>query len=71
MILRRLFTELFNKGVIMVTTSNRSPDELYSNGIQRSSFLPTIELLEQNCNVHCLDGRMDYRQQGSFLKFIN
>jgi len=65
MILRRLFTELFNKGVIMVTTSNRSPDELYLNGIQRSSFLPTIELFKQMCHVHCLDGGIDYRKQGT------
>lgn len=51
----------------MVTTSNRSPDELYENGIQRSSFLPTIELLKQTCDVHCLDGKIDYRQQGIYF----
>ena len=68
MILRRLFSELFQKGVIMVTTSNRSPDELYSNGIQRASFLPTIELFKQNCLIHSLDGGIDYRQIGNIEK---
>ena len=47
----------------MVTTSNRAPDELYSNGIQRSSFLPTIDLFKQKCYVHSLDGNTDYRQE--------
>ncbi|KAJ3187316.1 hypothetical protein HDU85_006604 [Gaertneriomyces sp. JEL0708] len=62
MILRRLFDEVFKRGVVMVTTSNRHPDELYQNGIQRQSFLPAIELLKQRCLVHSLDSGIDYRK---------
>ncbi|KAI8855187.1 AFG1-like ATPase-domain-containing protein [Chytridium lagenaria] len=60
MLLRRLFYELFTRGVVVFTTSNRHPDELYKNGIQRSSFIPTIELLKSRCLIHSLDSGTDY-----------
>ncbi|KAI9345531.1 AFG1-like ATPase-domain-containing protein [Obelidium mucronatum] len=63
MLLRRLFQELYERGVVTVVTSNRPPDELYKNGIQRKSFLPTIELLKSQNIVHPLDSGIDYRQQ--------
>ncbi|KAK3841102.1 MAG: AFG1-like ATPase-domain-containing protein [Linnemannia gamsii] len=64
MLLRRLLEELvINRGVVLVTTSNRHPTELYKNGIQRESFLPGIAVLENHCVVKCLDGGIDYRRE--------
>ncbi|KAG0234762.1 Lactation elevated protein 1 [Actinomortierella wolfii] len=64
MLLRRLIEELIVKrGVVLVTTSNREPTELYKNGIQRESFLPAIAVLEENCEVMCLDAGIDYRRE--------
>ncbi|KAI9231586.1 MAG: ATPase [Podila humilis] len=64
MLLRRLLEELVvNRGVVLVTTSNRHPSELYKNGIQRESFLPGIAVLEDHCVVKCLDGGIDYRRE--------
>jgi peroxisome-assembly ATPase len=62
MILRRLFTELFDLGMVMFTTSNRHPNELYKNGIQRASFIPCIDIIKSRCNLYNLDSGVDYRK---------
>ncbi len=61
MILAQLLKALFARGVILVTTSNTAPDNLYSNGLQRSNFLPAIEMLKAHTQVINLDGDLDYR----------
>lgn len=62
MILRRLLENLLNYGVVCIITSNRHPDELYKNGIQRSSFIPAIDLLKSRFKVTDLDSGTDYRR---------
>ncbi|MCJ1313544.1 Palmitoyltransferase zdhhc13 [Agyrium rufum] len=61
MILRRLLQALLAHGTVLVTTSNRHPKELYKNGIQRSSFIPCINLLLTRLTVLNLDSPTDYR----------
>ncbi|SPO19694.1 related to AFG1 - ATPase family gene [Ustilago trichophora] len=62
MILRGLLERMLAYGVVMVMTSNRHPDELYKNGIQRQSFLPCIDLLKSQFSVTDLNSGTDYRK---------
>jgi len=62
MILSRLFTALIEAGVTVVTTSNRAPNDLYRNGLNREHFLPFIALIEQRLDVLALNGPVDYRR---------
>ena len=62
MVTNRLLEGLMSYGVVLVTTSNRHPDELYKNGIQRESFIPCITLLKARLRVINLDSRTDYRK---------
>jgi cell division protein ZapE len=62
MLLGRLFQALFERGTIVVATSNFPPDDLYRGGLQRELFLPFIALLKDRLDLLHLDGRMDYRR---------
>jgi cell division protein ZapE len=61
MILGRLFTRLFELGVVMVATSNLAPGDLYKDGLNRDLFLPFIGMLQRHSDVVRLDARVDFR----------
>ncbi len=61
MILGRLFAVLFKQGVVVVSTSNAHPSELYRNGLNRQLFLPFIDLIEDYMDVVELSSGKDFR----------
>ncbi|SEN84408.1 cell division protein ZapE [Gemmobacter aquatilis] len=72
MIVGRLFQLLMDQGVVIVTTSNRPPEDLYKNGLNRALFVPFIAYLNDKLLVQELESPNDYRQhrlQGAQVYF--
>jgi cell division protein ZapE len=61
-IMSRLFTGLIDAGVTLVTTSNRPPSDLYKDGLNRTLFLPFIDLISNRLDIVALNGPVDYRR---------
>lgn len=64
MMMKRLFSSLFSHNVTVISTSNREPDDLYRDGVQRDRFIPFIYLLKAQCPVLHLNSGKDYRFGG-------
>jgi cell division protein ZapE len=61
MILSKLFETLFKEHIVIIATSNVSPDDLYKNGLQRGRFLPAINSIKKHMDVLHLATTKDYR----------
>ncbi len=61
MILANLLEAMFDRGITLVATSNVEPNRLYENGLQRTKFLPAIDLINRYTTVLNVDGGVDYR----------
>jgi cell division protein ZapE len=61
MIIGRLFAQLFERGVVVVATSNVPPEELYKDGLNRALFVPFIHMLEEHMEIVMLEARTDFR----------
>ena len=61
MLLGGLLKAFFERGIVLVTTSNEAPEQLYQEGLQRDRFLPAIALINDNTHVVNVDSGIDYR----------
>lgn len=68
MILNKLFHELWERNTLLVATSNRPPEDLYKNGLNREYFVPFIHRLNNECIVKNMNIKVDYRQKMTIVK---
>src|SRR3546814_16516602 len=61
MLLGRLLERMFAEGVVLVTSSNTAPENLYKGGLQRARFKPAIALIQEHCHVLHMQSDTDYR----------
>ena len=64
--MKSLFSALFKRGIVVIATSNRHPDDLYLHGLQRQNFLPFIPMLKTQVELVNLDSGKDYRKSEVF-----
>ena len=62
MIVGRLFEQFFKEGLVIVTTSNRHPQDLYKDGLNRQLFLPFIDLIKENMDIENIETLKDFRK---------
>ncbi|MEF3083281.1 cell division protein ZapE [Luteimonas sp. SMYT11W] len=63
MLLARLLDRMFADGIVLVTSSNVDPKDLYKDGLQRARFIPAIELIQRHTHVVYLESDTDYRMR--------
>lgn len=61
MILSRLFTALFERGVVVIATSNRPPHDLYKDGLNRPLFTPFLDLMAEKMVIYPFESDTDHR----------
>ena len=61
---------IFRRGLVIIATSNREPEKLYENGLQRQNFVPFIPMLKSQVREVNLDSGMDYRRSGKVEIFF-
>lgn len=62
MLLYGLLKNLIDKGVVVITTTNIPPDDLYKEGLQRQRFLPAIDLIKSHLVIHEIAAGQDFRR---------
>ena len=62
MILGRLFQALFDRAVVVVATSNITPDDLFKGQPGRDAFLPFIALIKKKLDLLVMDAGRDFRR---------
>ena len=60
----------FRRGLVIIATSNREPEKLYENGLQRQNFVPFIPMLKSQVREVNLDSGMDYRRSGKVARLL-